>query len=193
MIHYYLTFFTRLRLPISISQHSGWLTVLEPFGSSSSLFNCAGVLKRSCGPFLPEPWIQKARKKSNSSSYWFLSLGAVVDWNYSYLRYSYFLINCAGAGLRNRDCVYRFLSCSLYCPISVAEDWDAGAVFSDAVDIHLAWANHEVDVDVWAVEPGCFEFFFCEFCATFYAGCIGCPDGQVVRGCLLYTSPSPRD
>ena len=34
----------------------------------------------------------------------------VVDWNYSYLRYSYFLINCAGAGLRNRDCVYRFLS-----------------------------------------------------------------------------------
>ena len=102
MIHYYLTFFTRLRLPISISQHSGWLTVLEPFGSSSSLFNCAGVLKRSCGPFLPEPWIQKARKKSNSSSYWFLSLGAVVDWNYSYLRYSYFLINCAGAKLRNQ-------------------------------------------------------------------------------------------
>ena len=25
--------------------------------------------------------------------YRFLSLGAVVDWNYSYLRYSYFLIN----------------------------------------------------------------------------------------------------
>lgn len=28
--------------------------------------------------------------------YRFLSLGAVVDWNYSYLRYSYLLINCAG-------------------------------------------------------------------------------------------------
>ena len=150
MIHYYLTFFTRLRLPISVSRRSGWLTVLEPFGSSSSLINCvgAGLRNRDC-------------------VYRFLSLGAVVDWNYSYLRYSYFLINCAGAGLRNRDCVYRFLSCSLYCPISVAEDWDAGAVFSDAIDIHLAWTDHEVDVDVWAVEAGCFEFFFYELCATF--------------------------
>ena len=66
-------------LLISVSQHSGWLTVLEPFGSSSSLINCVGA-----GP------------RNRDCVYRFLSLGAVVDWNYSYLRYSYFLINWAG-------------------------------------------------------------------------------------------------
>ena len=32
-----------LELLISVSRHSGWLTALEPFGSSSSLINCVGA------------------------------------------------------------------------------------------------------------------------------------------------------
>ena len=65
------------------------------------LINCAG-----------------AGLRNRDCVYRFLSLSAVVDWNYSYLRYSYFLINCVGAGLRNRDCVYRFLS------LGAVVDWN---------------------------------------------------------------------
>jgi len=61
MTHYYLTFFTRLRLPISVSRRSGWLlkTLFEvadrDCGARTFLINWVGGLKRSCGPFLPEP------------------------------------------------------------------------------------------------------------------------------------------
>ena len=94
-------------LLISVSRHSGWLTALEPFGSSSSLINCVGAGLRNqtlrvtdfC---LSTQWLIDGTRtfrffvqsnqlcggrttKSNSSSYWFLSLDTVVDWRYSNL------------------------------------------------------------------------------------------------------------
>ena len=72
-------------LLISESWRTGWLELL--------MFATFVLPNQLCGG---------KTTKSNSSSYWFLNHGAVVDWNYSCFQHSYFLINCAGAKLRNQ-------------------------------------------------------------------------------------------
>ncbi|RSJ97293.1 hypothetical protein D8785_05325 [Streptococcus australis] len=77
-----------------------------------------GGTKKVLWTFFARALNPKKRGRNQDCVHRFLSLGAVVDWNYSYLRYLYFLINWAGAGLRNRDCVHRFLS------LGAVVDWN---------------------------------------------------------------------